>query len=69
MALTPTALATDLKTAFSNSPDPALKALTDAHYDALAVCITNHIKRGSIIGLQSTVSGATASQTAPVLIT
>jgi len=52
MALDPNDLANDLKAAFSNSPDPALKALTDSFYDALAVCITDQILRGEV-----TVSG------------
>ena len=49
MPLVPTTLATDLKTAFSNSSDPATKALTDAFYDQLAICITDQIKRGEAI--------------------
>jgi hypothetical protein len=48
MALDPQDLANDLKTAFSNSPDPALKALTDTFYDTLAICITDQILRGEV---------------------
>ncbi len=46
MPLNPADLANDLKAAFSNSTDPATKALTDAFYLQMAVCITDQIKRG-----------------------
>lgn len=48
MALDPTLLATDLKTAFSTSPEPALKAITDAHWDQMAAIITTHILRAKV---------------------
>jgi hypothetical protein len=67
MALNPVDLSNDLKAAFSNSPDPAIKALTDAFYVQLAVCINTHIKRGSVAAV--TVNLNTGVQIAPVLIT
>lgn len=67
MPLNPNDLAADLKTALSNSPDPAVKALTDGFYNALAVAITNHIKRGTVTGV--TVNTQTGVQIAPILIT
>jgi hypothetical protein len=66
MALDPNLLATNLKAAFSTSPNPALKALTDAHYDQLAVIINNHILTAQVAGVVSAVAGATATQTVPV---
>lgn len=63
MALNPVDLENDLKTAFSNSPDPALKALTDAFYTQLAICIDTHIKRGTIQGV--VVDPTTGAQIAP----
>lgn len=66
MALNPTLLATNLKNAFSTSTNPQLKALTDAHYDQLAVIINNHILTAQVVGVVSAVAGPTATQTVPV---
>ncbi len=68
MALNPTILATNLKNAFSTSPDLALKTLTDAHYDQLAIIINNHILTAQVAGVISAVAGPTATQTAPVSV-
>ena len=48
MALNLPQFKTDLKTAFSTSPDAALKALTDAHWDQLATIIHNYIQTGEV---------------------
>jgi len=49
MPLNPIDLSNDLIAAFSTSSDPATKALTDAFYVQMAICITDHIKRGVCI--------------------
>lgn len=49
MPINSATLATALKASFSNSSDPVLKALTDAHYTQMAVDITNQIKTGSAV--------------------
>jgi hypothetical protein len=51
MPINPDDLANDLKAAFSNSQDPVIKAAVDTYYNTLASIITNHIKRGSVVGV------------------
>ncbi len=51
MALNQATLATQFKTAFSTSPDPAIKALTDAHWDQMAAIIFTFVKSGQIAGV------------------
>jgi hypothetical protein len=48
MALNLPQFKTDLKTAFSTSSDPTLKALTDAHWDQFATLIHNYIETGEV---------------------
>ncbi len=68
MALDPNVLATALKTAFSTSPNPALKTITDAHYDQLAAIFTTYMLTAQVAGVVSAVAGPTATQTVPVNI-
>lgn len=51
MALNPNDLANDLKAAFSTSTDAPTKALTDAHWDQMAVIITTHILRAKVMNV------------------
>lgn len=67
MPLNPVLLAEDLKSQFSQSSDPALKALTDAFYDKLAICIDTHIKRGTVVGVAVNTGTGAQTNIAPIV--